>query len=223
MAGFFIGAGALLFTLKGKTLSSPLFRFARGRGITETMETGGLQINFATKLTLARLALLPVLVLLFFIPAAWAAWTVLGLYVVGAVTDWLDGWVARRFNQVSDLGRFLDPIADKIFVATVLLMLIATDRIEGIWVLAVVIILIREFAVAGLREFLGPKGVTVPVSALAKGKTAVQMIATGILIVAPYINPLVSLLGLLGLVAAAALTAKTGWDYLKAALVHFKN
>lgn len=177
--------------------------------------------NLANILTVARLLILPFMILLFFVPADWAAWSVLALYIAGAVTDWLDGWIARAWNQASDFGRFLDPIADKIFVVTVLLMLIATDRIQGVWVLAVIVILMREFLVAGLREFLGPKGVGLPVTTLAKWKTGVQMVATGFLIVAPALGTWTHFFGLLGLAAAAALTAITGWQYLKTGWAHF--
>ena len=178
--------------------------------------------NLANILTLGRLALLPLIVLLFFVPADWAAWSVLVLYIVGAVSDWLDGWVARAYNQTSDFGRFLDPIADKIFVVTVLLMLVATDRIEGVWVIAVIVILMREFLVAGLREFLGPKGIVLPVTTLAKWKTGLQMAATGFLIVAPALGALAHWLGLLGLSAAAVLTAVTGWEYMKTGWAHIR-
>ena len=102
------------------------------------------------------------------------------LYIIGAATDWLDGWVARRYNQISEFGKFMDPISDKIFVVTVLMMLVATHRIEHFLVLAVIIILIREFLVSGIREFLGPKGISLPVTPLAKWKTAAQMTATGL-------------------------------------------
>lgn len=179
--------------------------------------------NLANILTVARLAILPFMILLFFIRTDWAAWGALMLYVAGAVTDWLDGWVARAYNQISDFGRFLDPIADKIFVVTVLLMLVATDRIEGIWVLAVIVILMREFMVAGLREFLGPKGISIPVTTLAKWKTGVQMVATGFLIVAPAFGAFTHSAGLLGLSAAAVLTAVTGWQYMKAGWVHIRG
>ena len=181
-----------------------------------------LNLNLANKLTLARLALLPFIILLLFIPAKWAAWTVLVLYIIGAATDWLDGWVARRYNQISDFGRFLDPIADKVFVVTILLMLVAIERIGGIFTLAVIIIIAREFLVAGLREFLGPKNIVLPVTPLAKWKTALQMVATGVLIVGPYV-PLGGALGLLALSAAAALTVMTGWNYLKSSWVHIKG
>lgn len=181
-------------------------------------------LTFATILTLGRLALLPLIVVLLFIPAGWAAWGALIIYIAGALTDWLDGWVARQFDQSSNFGRFLDPLADKIFVVVILLMLTAVDRIDGIWVLAVIVILVREFAVAGLREFLGPKGIAVPVSPLAKWKTTTQMIATGLLIIGPFApyGFFVHLAGLISLAAAAVLTALTGWQYMKASWSHLK-
>jgi cardiolipin synthase len=180
-------------------------------------------LTLANKLTLTRLAILPVIVLLLFIPAQWAALSALVLYTIGAITDWLDGWVARKWNQYSEFGRFLDPIADKIFVVVILLTLVAIDRVQGIWVIAIILILIREFLIAGLREFLGPKGITVPVSPLAKWKTAIQLVATGTLIVGPYILCGVTVLGLIGLAAAAILTVMTGWGYIKTGLLHIKD
>lgn len=181
-------------------------------------------LSIPTILTLFRLALLPFIILLLFIPAGWAAWTCLVLYVIGAATDWLDGWVARKWNLVSELGTFLDPISDKIFVVTVLLMLIAVDRIQGIWVIAVIVILMREFIVAGLREFLGPKGIKLPVTKLAKWKTASQMAAIAVLIVAPwFIPPYGMILGLGFLLIAGGLTIMTGWHYLQSSFVHLKG
>lgn len=176
-------------------------------------------LNLANMLTLARLAILPVIVLLMFIPAAWAAAVALTLYILGAVTDWLDGWVARKYDQVSEFGTFLDPISDKIYVVTIMLMLVATDRIAGVFVLLVIIILMREFLVAGLREYLGPKGVKIPVSDLAKWKTATQMASLGFLIIAPYMFG-GGFIGIILLLAATAITVYTGWDYLKVALEH---
>lgn len=178
--------------------------------------------NLANKLTLFRLALLPVIVVLFYIPFEWAAWTCLALYVIGAVTDWLDGWVARKYNQITAFGTFMDPISDKIFVITIMLMLVAVDRIDGVWVLPVVLILVREFVIAGLREFLGPKNIQMPVSNLAKWKTATQMIAAGILIVGPYIWG-GTFIGILLLNVAAIITLITGWAYLKTGLEHMKE
>ena len=175
--------------------------------------------NLANILTVARLLLLPFILLLMALPDAWAAWAALGLYGVAAVTDFLDGWVARRFNQVTAFGRFLDPIADKIFVAAILVMLVAVDRVGGWAVLPVIAILCREFAVAGLREFLGPKNVTVHVTALAKWKTTVQMVATGALIVAGQ-HAMIAVAGETALWVAAAMTLITGWQYMAAGMKH---
>jgi CDP-diacylglycerol--glycerol-3-phosphate 3-phosphatidyltransferase len=178
--------------------------------------------NLANILTIFRLILLPFIIVLFYIPAEWAAWTCLTLYIIGAVTDFLDGWVARKFSQVSDFGTFMDPISDKIFVVVLLLMLVAVGRIEHFWVQSVVIIIVREFLVAGLREFLGPKNIKLPVTPLAKWKTAIQMISIGILIIGPYVL-FGEIIGLIGLTIAAAMTAYTGWNYLKIGLAHFKE
>ncbi len=175
--------------------------------------------NIANMLTMARILLLPVIILLLFVHADWASWSVLVLYILGALTDWLDGWVARKYNQISAFGTFLDPISDKIFVVTILLMLIATDRIEDLMVLPVIIILVREFVVAGIREFLGPKGIKLPVTNLAKWKTAAQMIATGMLILEP-VSLTIAFSGDFMLWVAALLTAVTGWGYVKAAWQH---
>ena len=175
--------------------------------------------NLANILTVARLALLPFIVLLLFFDAAWTAWTALALYLAGAATDWLDGWVARAFNQVSDFGRLMDPISDKVFVMTILMMLVADGRIQGVLVLAVIVILIREFIVAGLREFLGPRNIVLPVTRLAKWKTTVQMVAAGFLIMAP-VSFRAEVAGQLLLCAAAVMTAVTGWDYIRTAWRH---
>ena len=127
-----------------------------------------------------------------------------------------------KFRLVSALGTFLDPIADKIFVIVVLLMLVAIGRIAGPACILVIIILTREFIVSGLREYLGPLGIKMPVSRLAKWKTGVQMVATGLLIVAPYV-PGGEIIGLILLTIAAILTAFTGWHYMRAALPHLQD
>ena len=181
-----------------------------------------LHINLANKLTLLRLAALPVLVGLLFIDRNWAAWTCLILYIAAALTDWLDGWVARKYHMVSGLGTFLDPISDKIFVSTMFLTLIATGRLAGFGALLVILILTREFVVSGLREYLGPLGVKVPVTKLAKWKTTVQMIAAGALIVSPFV-PYGYAIGIVLLLAATALTLVTGWDYLRTGLPHLRD
>ena len=172
-------------------------------------------------LTIFRLLLLPPMVWLFFVPMEWAAWACLALYVIASITDFLDGWIARKYNLISDFGTMMDPISDKIFVVVTMLMLVAVGRVEDLMVIPILLIITREFAVSGVREFLGPKGVKMPVSKLAKWKTATQMIALGFLIIAPY--SLESLMaGNLLLILATALTLVTGWAYVKTGLDHVK-
>ena len=178
--------------------------------------------NLANILTGARLLLLPLIIVLFFIPYAWAAWTCLALYVIGAATDYLDGWVARRYGQVSEFGKLIDPVSDKIFVVTVMLMLVAVGRLDGAMVLTVVIIIAREFVVAGLREFLGQKDAALPVTPLAKWKTASQMTALALLIVGPYVG-WAYFAGAVLLIAATVLTVITGWQYWRTALAYLKG
>ncbi len=174
-------------------------------------------------LTVGRLLLLPFLVVMMMTGTVWASWTALAIYTVCSVTDWLDGFIARRMNLQSSFGTFLDPIADKIFILTVLLTLVANDTLHGIWITPVLLILAREFLIAGLREFLGPKNIQVPVSNLGKWKTAIQMIALGFLVVGEFGRPVLTYsveIGLVGLLAATALTIQTGWDYLKTGIKH---
>lgn len=177
-------------------------------------------INFANALTIARVAAIPPLVVLMFSDLPMAEWGAVILYACIAFTDWLDGWVARTYNQMSEFGRFLDPIADKILVGAMFVALTATDAINGWWLALPIIILTREFLVSGLREFLGPKGVIVHVSKLAKWKTASQMLALGFLIMAPSSTD-AAIAGLLLLLLATGLTVVTGWDYLRSAKGHF--
>ena len=177
-------------------------------------------------LTLGRIALIPLIIILLYIPASWAAWTALFFYVIACATDYVDGYLARRMNEVSDIGKFLDPIADKIMVGSLLIALAAMDRLAGIWVIAAIVILVREFLVSGLREYLGPKNVKLPVSNMAKWKTTLQMIALGFLIMGPFGNsvlPHTLLIWQIGLTIAAILTVVTGWGYLKAGFFHMRK
>ena len=134
-------------------------------------------------LTLSRIIIIPVLVGLFYLDGDVWRWVSVVLFSAAGVTDYFDGYLARRWAQISAFGRFLDPIADKLLVAAVILMLVATGRIRGLVVLPGLVILCREVMVSGLREFLAQANVGVPVSRLAKWKTALQLIALGILIV----------------------------------------
>jgi cardiolipin synthase (CMP-forming) len=143
--------------------------------------------------------------------------------VAAAVTDMLDGYVARMWAQVSPLGRMLDPIADKLLVASCLLMLAADGTILGWSLWAAIVILCREILVSGLREFLAELRVSVPVTRLAKWKTAVQLVAIGFLIAGQAgdaILPITTEIGLALLWVSAIVTLYTGWDYLRAALRH---
>jgi CDP-diacylglycerol--glycerol-3-phosphate 3-phosphatidyltransferase len=153
-----------------------------------------------------------------------ARWTALAVFILAAVTDFFDGWIARAWQQQSALGRMLDPIADKLLVAGVLLMLAANGRpLAGVHLWAAFIILMREVLVSGLREFLGQLQVSVPVTWLAKWKTAIQLVAIGFLIAGPAgdrVLPHTTDMGLVGLWIAAVLTMYTGFDYFRAGVHH---
>lgn len=179
--------------------------------------------SLANKLTVSRIIIIPVILLLLAVPHAWAAWLAVVLFTAAGVTDWLDGYVARRDNEVTAIGQFLDPIADKLLVASVLLLLVYNQQITGMTVLPAVIILLREVAVSGLREYLAGLRVSVPVSRLAKWKTAIQLVALGFLIVGRYSPDSIpaTTIGDFGLWAAGAFTLITAWDYWRASLKHF--
>ncbi len=181
--------------------------------------------NVPNILTVARLILLPFIIALFFLEdkmGVHAMWSALFLYVIAAITDFLDGWVARKYNIISPFGTFMDPISDKIFVATLLIVFVAFGRLDGIWIIPVVAILGREFLVSGLREYLGPHNVKMPVSQLAKWKTAIQMLSLGFLIIGPYI-PYGLDIGQSTLIIAAIITVVTGAQYLKVGLEHMRK
>lgn len=176
-------------------------------------------------LTMSRIVLLPVLIGLFFVPGAAAAWAALAVYIFCAVTDFLDGWLARKYQTTSKFGTFLDPISDKIMVACLLLVLVGFDRLPGLWMIPALVIFVREFLISGLREFLGPQNIQVPVSKLAKWKTTVQMFALGFLVIGDYGNVIVPhtlLIGQIGLAVAAVITMITGWNYLKVGAQHIR-
>jgi cardiolipin synthase len=153
----------------------------------------------------------------------WLRWLALALFVAAAVTDILDGYIARAWGQQSAFGRMLDPIADKLLVASVLLMLAADGTIRGWSLWAAIVILCREILVSGLREYLAELRVSVPVTALAKWKTTLQLIAIGFLIAGragDLIVPGITLTGLTLLWLSALLTLYTGWDYFRAGVRH---
>jgi len=174
------------------------------------------------QLTLARIAAIPVICLLLVIGWDWLRWIALLLYAVAAITDWLDGFLARRMNLYSDLGKMLDPIADKLLVGA-LLVTFAWTRDLSVWeLIPAIAILMREIFVAGLREYLGARSVSVNVTWLAKWKTTVQLVALFFVIV----DGLLPSFGFISaglLWIAGALTVWTGWQYLAASWVHFDS
>ena len=174
-------------------------------------------------LTLSRILVIPVVIGSFYVPGGYARWFACALFSAAAVTDWLDGHMARRWQQQSEIGRFLDPIADKLLVASSLLMLGAEKTIHGWSLLAAIVILCREILVSGLREYLAELRVSVPVTRLAKWKTTLQLVAVGFLIcgeAGDAIVPVVTQVGITLLWASAILTIYTGWDYLYAGVHH---
>jgi len=177
-------------------------------------------------LTLSRILAVPLLVILMWSPG-WGAWlAAFALFCIAGATDYLDGYLARARGTVSKLGIFLDPVADKIMVAATIVMLVHSGIVHGWAVIAALIILLREITVSGLREYLAGLQVSLPVSRLAKWKTAAQMIALGALILvgtvsAPWLRWLPAYeIGIVSLWLAAALTLITGYDYLRVGIKH---
>lgn len=174
-------------------------------------------------LTLSRIIAIPLLVGSFYIVQPVGSWIAFILFTLAGITDYFDGMLARKLNVVSSIGKFLDPIADKLMVAAVIIMVVAEGWVAGIHVTAAVIILLREILVSGLREYLAQIRISVPVSTLAKWKTAVQMVALGSLcwtLGGAEIGLPAQEVGIIGLWIAALITLITGYDYLRAGLAH---
>ena len=174
-------------------------------------------------LTYGRIAAVPVLAALLMYDSHALRWLALAIYVVAAITDFFDGYLARLWKQQSALGRMLDPIADKVLVSVVLLVLASDGILSGGHLWAAIIILAREVLVSGLREFLMELRVSVPVTQIAKWKTTAQLVAIGFLIAGPAADavvPGITYAGLVLLWVAAGLTLYTGYDYFQAGLRH---
>ncbi|WP_261520826.1 CDP-diacylglycerol--glycerol-3-phosphate 3-phosphatidyltransferase [Chelativorans intermedius] len=186
--------------------------------------------NLPNLLTYARIMAVPLIVLCFFLEGRlqssdFARWSALAIFLAASVTDYLDGYLARTWKQTSNIGRMLDPIADKLLVATCLLLLAAdTDHTIAGWTLwAAIIILCREILVSGLREYLAELKVSVPVTQLAKWKTTIQMVAIGFLLAGPAgdkVVPYITEAGIALLWFSALVTLYTGYDYFRAGLKH---
>jgi cardiolipin synthase len=178
-------------------------------------------------LTLSRIAAIPLLVLLVAIGAAWSDLMASLLFGIAAITDYLDGRLAREMLQLSDFGRMLDPIADKLLIGATLMALVGFGHLPGWGIYPAIVIMLREILVSGLREYLAEIRIGLPVSRLAKWKTGVQMVALGLLLLGGGGARLVGLgvlpmawIGGTMLWVAAGLTLVTGWDYLIAGLRH---
>jgi cardiolipin synthase len=178
-------------------------------------------------LTLSRIAVIPVIVALMALHTAGGALGACALFALAGFTDWLDGRIARSQHLLSDLGRMLDPIADKLLVGATLMALAGLGRLTPLGLYPAIVIMCREILVSGLREYLAGFAVGLPVTKLAKWKTGLQMAALGTLLAGDNgaaklgLEWLpVSSIGEAMLWAAAALTLVTGWDYLTAGLHH---
>lgn len=186
--------------------------------------------NLPNMLTYGRILAVPLIVLCFFLEGRlkssdFARWSALFIFAAASITDYFDGYLARAWQQTSNIGRMLDPIADKLLIAACLLMLVADGSIRSWSLWAAIVILSREILVSGLREFLAEVKVSVPVSNLAKWKTTAQLVSVGFLIAGPAGDALLPagwtrIIGLALLWAAAILTMITGYDYMKASVRH---
>jgi cardiolipin synthase len=179
-------------------------------------------------LTYSRIAAVPLVVGCIYAQSImdgplWLRWVALAIFIAAAVTDFFDGYLARIWGQISSFGRMLDPIADKLLVASCLLMLAADGIIHGWTLWAAIVILCREILVSGLREYLAELRVSVPVTRVAKWKTTLQLVAIGFLLAGEagdMVLPMTTQIGLALLWISALFTLYTGWDYFRAGLRH---
>jgi len=211
-------------------LSTDVERTGNGKVSKNGSKMGKRAFNLPNILTYGRIVAVPLVVLCFFLEghlksSDFARWSALVIFLIASITDYFDGYLARAWQQTSNIGRMLDPIADKLLVATCLLLLAAdTDRTIAGWSLwAAIIILCREILVSGLREYLAALKVSVPVTQLAKWKTAIQMVAIAFLLLGPAgdkIVPYWTQIGITLLWISAIVTLYTGYDYFRAGVKH---
>ena len=181
-----------------------------------------MKFNIANFLTIARIIVIPIIVICIYLKSPFYGWIAFTLFCVASITDYFDGYIARIRNEITNFGTFLDPIADKLLVAAVILILTSKGIIADWETIPALIILLREIAVSGLREYLAGIKISVPVSRIAKLKTAIQLIALALLILSESQIPLVPILfiGKIALWIAGILTLYTGFDYLKSGIKH---
>ena len=198
-----------------------------------TSDRAGNPFTLPNLLTYGRILAVPAIIATYYLQDDLGRWLSLAIFVAASVTDFFDGYLARMWKQQSSIGRMLDPIADKLLVATSLMLLVSDNTIGGWSLLAAIVILTREISVSGLREFLAELRVSVPVTRLAKWKTTLQMVAIGFLLAGsagdnlfPNLDILgsglgiVSYIGLLLLWISALVTLYTGYDYFRAGIRH---
>ncbi len=176
-------------------------------------------------LTMARILVLPLLILLWLWAGEYYRWWGLAIYTFACITDYLDGYIARNYNIMTNFGRIMDPISDKILVGGILILLVSDNSIYGVHIVAGIIILVREITVSGLREFLQEIKVAMPVSHLAKYKTGMQMVSLGFLVAENIDLYFLSAqqIGIILLWLSSILTIITGYDYLKRGLDYMNH
>ncbi len=186
-----------------------------------------MKIKIPNYLTIGRIVIVPIFVVTYFLPGFYGDLIPFFLFLVASFTDFLDGLLARMFKEESKLGELLDPIADKIIVATALILLVMDNTIKNYEVVAAIIILTREILISGLREFLAKGKIKLPVSNLAKLKTVLQMVAISILLTGETGNKIINFqdynaqtIGIILLWLSAFLTLYTGYDYLRKGIDH---
>ena len=174
-------------------------------------------------MTIGRILATPVVAVLIWMDSTDFGYALaLALFTLASVTDFFDGWIARRLNVVSPLGEMLDPIADKMLIGCALLALANVTKAGWVFLVPALVIMLREFMISGLREYLAKRSISAPVTALAKWKTTAQILAVGFLIGAPAfpVVPFAAETGLVLLWIAAVLTVQTGYGYIREVLRH---
>tara|TARA_B100000686_G_scaffold181105_1_gene188045 strand:+ start:51 stop:620 length:570 start_codon:yes stop_codon:yes gene_type:complete len=186
-----------------------------------------MKLKIPNILTIGRIILVPVFIGTYFLPGAMGDWIPFFIFVLASFTDFLDGLLARLYKEESKLGELLDPVADKIIIASALILLVMDSTIESYEVIAAIIIMIREILISGLREFLAKVQVAIPVTPLAKYKTFIQMFSIAILLTGESGNKIVNFgdynaqsIGIILLWLAAFLTIYTGYDYVRKKIHH---
>ncbi len=189
-----------------------------------------MKLKIPNILTIGRIIIVPIFVLTFFIPGFFGDLIPFFLFALASFTDYLDGLLARMFKEESKLGELLDPIADKILVATALILLVMNGTIKNYEVIAAIIILIREILISGLREFLAKGQILMVVTSLSKLKTFLQMLSIAILLTGESGNKIINFqdynaqtIGIILLWLSAFLTLYTGYDYLRKGIDHAIN